>query len=402
MDSQTLNTFRYVVGAPRPILLAVRKEGGGSPDIHEVDSPFVILGRGRNSHVRLKSPEVSFRHACFVVIGGRILCLDLLSNTGIEWDGPHGPPWLSPEHRLKIGPYWIQLLDDGWVHTPDLTSPLDFKPRSQAPAEYGELPDVELELLTGPGRGGVFPLNRVLTLVGRDERCRITCADEGVSRVHCALLLAPSGLWVIDLLGRNGVRFDGEPVNCVHLAEGAEFEIGRYGFRVHYSRLATAAAAQSVAAQPPSTAKTDSLSDDARSALFLTRNHQVFPVTVVGETLVVSPQGDIREFFYQDIHLDSNQVTRLLQTLGFRSVLVDFKDVPLVGSVILDAVATFCRTASQGAVMCGASPEMHSVLETMKFPSIWPYYQSRDEALRALGEQTEPAPSSEAGRSSSP
>lgn len=395
MDAQALKTFSHVVGAPRPIRLALREEGGGPPDVQVVDSPYAILGRGRNSHVRLNSSDVSYRHACLLVLGGRILCLDLLSARGISWDGPHRAPWLSAADRLKIGPYWIQLLDDGWAYTPELPSPLDFKPRDQKLPEFGELPEVELQLLTGKRKNAVFPVNRVLTLVGRDERCRVTCADDEVSRVHCALLLAPSGLWVIDLLGRNGVRIGDEPAPFGCLAEGEVFHVGRYGFRVRYPHLSETPVSQPAAAS--TTADDAPQPDDAQAAAFLTRNHQVFPVEVVGQSLVVFPQGDIREFFYQDIHLESNQVTRLLQTRGFRTVVIDFKDVPLVGSVILDAVATFCRNARDGAAMCGATPEMRSVLETMNFSSIWPYYQSREEALRSLDASQATASSPQAG-----
>lgn len=377
MDEQTLNTFRFVVGAARPIRLAVRGPEGGPPVEVAIDSPYAILGRSGSCHHCLAGDDVSYRHAYLQVIGGRILCVDLLSANGIEWDGNDKGPWLSPEHRLHIGGHTLQLFDDGWAYDASLPSPLEVRPRSEQRPEFGVLPEVELELTGGAAPGKAWPINRVLTLVGRDERCRITCADERISKVHCSLLLAPSGLWVIDLLGRGGVLVNGERVECAYLHDRAELQVGKYQLRVKYPQVARATHVDWAAG----------VSQAASSAAFLTKHHQVFPVTIAGDILIVSPQGDIREFFYQDIHLESNKVVHLLQAHPFQQVVVDFSQVSLVGSVILDAIATFCRTARGGAVMCAASAEMLAVLETMNFPSIWPYYPTQEEALRALHAQ---------------
>jgi hypothetical protein len=375
MDEQTLNSFRYVVGAPRPIRLAVRGPSGGPPDEVVIEAPYGVIGRGTGSHICLEGADIGYRHAYLQVIGGRVLCVDLLSRRGLEWDGATPGPWLSPEHRLRIGSYTLQLYDDGWSFDSELPSPLEFRPRSEQRPEYGVLPEVQLELAGGGGKA--WPINRILTLIGRDERCRITCADEQISKVHCSLLLAPSGLWVIDLLGRTGVRVNGQQVACSYLPHGTEFQIGKYKLRAVYPQ---------VAQQQQHPVEAGPLTQDDRhsAAKFLTRHHQVFPIEFEGDVLVVTPRGDIREFYYQDIHLESNQIVRLLQQHRFSSVVVDFQQVSIVGSIVLDSVATFCRNARGGATMCRAAPELLSVLETMKFHSIWPHFATRAEAIRAL------------------
>jgi hypothetical protein len=353
----------------------VRGPEGGRPEEVVIDAPYAVIGRGGGCHVCLSDEDIGYRHAYLQVIGGRVLCVDLLSRRGLEWDGATPGPWLSPEHRLRIGPYMLQLYDDGWAFDSELPSPLDFRPRSEQRAEYGVLPEVELELLGGSGGGRSWPINRVLTLVGRDERCRITCADEMISKVHCSLLLAPSGLWVINLLGRAGVKVNGEQVDYAYLPHGAELQIGKYVLRAVYPKLA-----QQQVTQPGPMSRDDRHS----SALFLTRHHQVFPVEIENDVLIIAPQGDIREFYYQDIHVESNQIVRLLQAHRFANVVVDFEKVGVVGSIVLDAVATFCRNARGGATLCQASPELLTVLETMNFPSIWPYYPTREDAIRAV------------------
>lgn len=384
MDDQTLNSFRFVVGAPRPIRLAVRGPGGGPPDEVVIDAPYGVIGRGAGSHLCLEGNEIGYRHAYLQVLGGRVLCVDLLSRRGLEWDGNTPGPWLSPEHRLRIGAYTLQLYDDGWGYDSDLPSPLDFRPRSEQRPEYGVLPEVQLEIAGGAG-GKAWPINRILTLVGRDDRCRITCSDEQISKVHCSLLLAPSGLWVIDLLGRTGVRVNGQQVAYSYLPHGAEFQIGKYKLRAVYPQLVK---------QQQQVMHAGPLSQDDRhaAATFLTRNHQVFPVEIDGDVLVITPRGDIKDFYYQDIHLESNQIVRLLQAHRFSSVVVDFSKVGIVGSIVLDSVATFCRNARGGATLCQASPELLSVLETMNFPSIWPYHPSRADAVCALSAPSADAP----------
>ena len=45
-----------------------------------------------------------------------------------------------------------------------------------------------------------------LTLIGASRQCDVWLKDESVSRVHASLALTPHGLWIVDLLGRDGVR----------------------------------------------------------------------------------------------------------------------------------------------------------------------------------------------------
>jgi pSer/pThr/pTyr-binding forkhead associated (FHA) protein/anti-anti-sigma regulatory factor len=378
MHDQTLNTFRFVVGAARPIRLAVRRPDSRAPDVVEIDSPCAVIGRAPNCHICLPAEDVSYRHAYLQVVGGRIACIDLFSSGGIRWDGDNPGPWLSPQHRIQIGETWLQLFDDGWSYEPDLPSPLDYRPRSEQRPEFGVLPEVELELVNSASKGTRWPINRVITLVGRDERCRITCANDQISKVHCSLLLAPSGLWVVDLLGRDGVRVNGEQTPFGYLQDESELQVGKYIMRARYPQLAAARAAQ--AAPPPAAAS----GTGRPSPAFLTRQHQVFPVEEAGDTLVVVPQGDIRDFFYQDIHLESNRVVHILQQYQFANVVVDYSQVKIVGSIVLDAVAAFCRAARGGAAQCAADPEMLSILQTMNFTSIWPHYPTRDEAVQAV------------------
>ena len=45
MSDQSLNMFRYVVGAAQPLRLLVSREGERNPETVEIDAPYGIIGR---------------------------------------------------------------------------------------------------------------------------------------------------------------------------------------------------------------------------------------------------------------------------------------------------------------------------------------------------------------------
>lgn len=116
----------------------------------------------------------------------------------------------------------------------------------------------------------------------------------------------------------------------------------------------------------------------------MTRQHAVFPIEEAGDILIVRPQGDIRQFFYQDIQMESNRIIHLLRTYPFRHVLIDFRDITEIGAIVTESIAGFCRTAAVGAALCDAPPRFLETLRSTKLFEVWPYYNTRMEALQAL------------------
>jgi anti-anti-sigma regulatory factor len=88
----------------------------------------------------------------------------------------------------------------------------------------------------------------------------------------------------------------------------------------------------------------------------------------------------------------------LLKTHQFSHVVVDLGSVRVVGSVVLDAIAGFCRSARGGAALCAASPDLLEILNTMKFPTIWPYYSSLPEALQNVASARTAQPAADSSR----
>jgi predicted component of type VI protein secretion system len=80
----------------------------------------------------------------------------------------------------------------------------------------------------------VWQMDRHLVLIGRSPACKIRIVESDVSRFHCSLVLTPSGVWVIDLLGQKGLFVNDEPVRCARLEDGDTLRVGRHALRARY------------------------------------------------------------------------------------------------------------------------------------------------------------------------
>ncbi|QDT34103.1 FHA domain-containing protein [Thalassoglobus polymorphus] len=387
MDEQFINMLQYAAAVPAPLRIEVTKLGqetgskeAGPEEIDlgerntetiELAKPFVVIGRHPNSDIVVNDPAVSTRHVYLQAIGPRIAALDLCSRSGTEFQGAEFSGWLSHEHTIKIPGAEFKLCDPFWVNDTSLKPPTEFRPRDEQREEYGTLPKVELELLNTSSQGKRWPINRVITLIGRDERCRIAVIDSKISRVHCSLLLLPSGLWVIDLTGKEGVSVNGQHCNCAMLAEGTEFQLGPYQLAARYPEIP----AQTY---PPADYEERPEND------FLTQHNRIFQTQIFGDTIVVLPLGDSQAFFYQDIRLETNRVVDVINKRHVKNIVIDFSKAATVGHILVESLYSFCRAVPGKAAVCACTVATYEMLQASKFFHIWPHYQTRQDALQAV------------------
>ena len=74
---------------------------------------------------------------------------------------------------------------------------------------------------------------------------------------------------------------------------------------------------------------------------------------------------------------------------GVRKLLVDLGGTEYFGSAMIGAIFELRRPVVQNggrAALCNASPQMHEVLRVLKIDSEWPYFETREAALEALGD----------------
>ena len=228
--------FARACGQHRPVQLVFNQFADGEPTAHRLDRPFVLIGRAADCDVRLRHPDVSYRHAYLQIVGGRALCVDLASRTGTRWKaGTQSYGWIDPGEDVGIGPFSLSYRGE----ESDLPAEAEFLAQSDG----STLPAAALEFLNGRDaseRPRVWPLRRSVTLVGASPACNIQLRHESVSKVHSSLVLTPEGLWVIDLLGRHGTRVNATAVRCARLQDGDELRIGRFHMAVRLGEHAQA------------------------------------------------------------------------------------------------------------------------------------------------------------------
>ncbi len=197
--------------------------------------PFAVVGRDERADVLLDHKLVSRRHAYLQVVEGQAFWLDLDSRAGTAAEGQMLKfGWLEAGKSIRIGPYELERLASyGPAPAKRATKPAPrVSPLVARAYDDQALPDVSLEFLNGPSRSACWPMNRVMSLIGSASGCKFRLADPSVSSFHCSLLRTPRGLWIVDLLGPDGISVNGAPVRYALLAAADVLKIGRYRIRM--------------------------------------------------------------------------------------------------------------------------------------------------------------------------
>lgn len=233
MNDPLIARFAEACGAAHPLNLRVSVADGGVLAEGSVQQPFTLIGRDDACDVILNDPEVNPRHAWFQVVGGHVYALDLGSRNGLVWaDGGKRSGWLDLGSPVRVGPFKLQLRSP----VAKTTTPPGLDPLAADPNSLRGRPVTQLEFRNGKRAKDRWTVNRVITLVGRSETCKLHLHADDISSYHCGLVHTPTGLWVVDLSGR-GVVVNGERMRVAPLTHGAELWIGRFLIGCHYPAL---------------------------------------------------------------------------------------------------------------------------------------------------------------------
>jgi pSer/pThr/pTyr-binding forkhead associated (FHA) protein len=264
VNHHSLELFLAACGSDGPLRLSVGERDQLASKTWTFQQPFLVIGRRPDSDLMLDHWQVSRRHAYLQFIEGRIFCVDLGSRTGTHGgDVTERSGWLERNRAVQIGPFTVK---------PEWPT-MNARPSVSRPGVTWEL----------PGRAigqAVWRMDRQLVMIGRSPACKIRIVEPDVSKFHCSLVLTAHGLWVIDLLGQNGVFVNDKPVRCVRLDDGDELRIGRHLLRPRYD-------------SPPLPLPQD-------------RQEVVDPSTNQGSTSTVMP------FSFQPPTIGSNLATRMM------------------------------------------------------------------------------------------
>ena len=113
----------------------------------------------------------------------------------------------------------------------------------------------------------------------------------------------------------------------------------------------------------------------------------VFRVELVGETVVISPVGDVTMLSADLLHESAEMMTQLIESHESPMVVVDLKGVPTCSSLFMSFLLR-CHKAvkSRGGemVLCGASKTMLELLALTRLDTVWAVYETRSQALDAV------------------
>ena len=120
-------------------------------------------------------------------------------------------------------------------------------------------------------------------------------------------------------------------------------------------------------------------------------NLEIFEVDLTPPNLVVVPQGSTLQFQYSNVQIESNKVLRLFDAPETKNVIIDLNQVDYLDSILIGAIIRLLQRAKQSggqAVFCHASENMQNILGCIKVGTLWPLYDSREEAITALSENS--------------
>lgn len=115
---------------------------------------------------------------------------------------------------------------------------------------------------------------------------------------------------------------------------------------------------------------------------------EVFVTELIGDTLIVNPQGPALDFQYGEVHAASNDLFCRVNDPSIRNLIIDLSDVDYVDSIIIGAMIRILQKTKMGggrAVFCCASENMLSVLKSIKIGTLWPCFDDREQAMGGSG-----------------
>jgi pSer/pThr/pTyr-binding forkhead associated (FHA) protein len=235
-----LEMFRRACGLNAPLQLECEDAGRPNEDrvVSVFDCPFVLIGRGSRSDLLLDHGDVSRRHVFLQAVAGGVYVVDLQSRSKVHWEGEEAPRshgWFDQDRFINVGPYRIRRRDGQDLSGPaGHTSGQDSALQPEA-ANSDALPKAGLELPIRVGQHlSRWFLESSLTLVGRSEECQLVLTDDSISKFHAALVRTRLGVWVVDLLTREGTHVNGKRVRWAWLADGDTLRLGLFPFVVRY------------------------------------------------------------------------------------------------------------------------------------------------------------------------
>src|SRR5207245_11015219 len=137
-----------------PLRLSVESQGQSLTMERVLHQPFALVGCDPRMDLFLSHPQVSRRHAYLQLLGGKLFCIDLQSQSEAHGQG-------DTEQAIRIGPFSLRAAADDGEEPPPLA---EFSAFDSSTEE--DLPEVALEFVNRLPGPMVWRMATTLALIG--------------------------------------------------------------------------------------------------------------------------------------------------------------------------------------------------------------------------------------------
>lgn len=112
-----------------------------------------------------------------------------------------------------------------------------------------------------------------------------------------------------------------------------------------------------------------------------------FSVAVERKALVVTPLQNISSLADAEVSSQWGDILSQLEQSGAKHVVFDFEKLSYFGSSMLEAMLVLWKRIHPDdgkMAICNTADSAREILQLSKFDTIWPIYDSRQEALDAV------------------
>jgi anti-anti-sigma factor len=116
---------------------------------------------------------------------------------------------------------------------------------------------------------------------------------------------------------------------------------------------------------------------------------KIFLIESAGPTVILTPQGDPSSFRYRDLQAETNSVRSHMAKPENLNLVVDLCNCQYFGSEFIGALVSMMREVrgrKGQCALCAATPQMRDVLKNMSLFRLWPYFETRDDALNSISQ----------------